>query len=700
MIASPEPAIGEPPPSEVRPPRTRPRRLSEWGPAAAVLLLGLLLSLAVFMAIRGRERAARRIEFERRAARVALAAQASFDVPLEVLCAIPSLFDASEDVTRAEFRAFVRHPLARYPWIYALEWIPRVPGMERAKFEAAAVADGLPGFHFKQDAPAGSPVRADERPEYFPLYYMEPPNAVALGIEETALGARKAALERARDLDTTVVTERLRLVQDDPSVGSVIAFHPVYRHGELPQTVTARRERLAGLAAVVFRIQPVVVAALGAEDLDQLDVVLADVDAEPETLLYESRRGARAARAAGTELVFEQRPTIGGRHWAIRVGDRAGWVEARSAGWIALGIGWLASAFAAAFVHAGLSVLRLRRQVRAAKRLGQYTLVEKLGEGGMGTVYRAHHALLRRPTAIKLLLPTRHDATALARFESEVQLTSSLTHPNTVVVYDYGRSPDGTFYYAMEYVDGITLQDLVDIDGPQLPARVVHVMLQICAALAEAHAIGLVHRDVKPANVMLCQRGGMADFVKVLDFGLAKDLSGGANSKLSQSTALLGTPLYIAPEVILGRPIDARLDIYALGGVAYFMLTGTPVFSGETLLDVCVQHLTAPPEAPSLRLGQDLPFALEALVVKCLAKEPAQRPGSVNELGAALRALAIPAWGTEEADRWWSEKGRAVAQRVQAARRTAEREPSGQTLEVEQSGRSPAVRTPTLREPS
>jgi serine/threonine-protein kinase len=682
-----------------RSPSLRRRRLVEWVPVVAVLLVGVGLSLAVFAVTRADERAARRAEFERRAAQVVLAEQASFDVPLEVLCSIPSLFDASEAVTRAEFRAFVLHALARYPWIYALEWIPRVSGSERANFEAAAVADGLAGFHFKQDSPPGPPVRADERSEYFPLYYQEPPNSVALGLEETALGVRKTALERARDLDETVVTERLKLVQDDPSVGSVIAFHPVYQHGTPPPSVEARRQSLRGFAAVVFRIKPVVTGALSASDLEQLDVVLVDVDSQPETVLYESRAGALGAQAGGAEATWEYRATLAGRHWAFRVGDRAGWVEPRPVGWIALGIGLLASVFAAAFVHAGLNVLRLRHQVRAVRRLGQYTLVEKLGEGGMGTVYRAHHALLRRPTAIKLLPPTRHDANALARFESEVQLTSSLTHPNTVVVYDYGRSPDGVFYYAMEYVDGITLQELVDVDGSQPPERVINILLQICAALAEAHSIGLVHRDVKPANIMLCARGGIADFVKVLDFGLAKDLSGGANSKLSQSTALLGTPLYVAPEVILGRPIDARLDLYALGAVAYFMLTGTPVFTGETLVDVCVQHLSAPPESMSERLGRHVPFALEALVMQCLAKEPSGRPSSADELAAALRAAGVSIWSEQETRRWWSERGELVVGRVSAARRVPEREPSGHTLEVEQRGRSPAPSVPTLRDP-
>jgi serine/threonine protein kinase/CHASE1-domain containing sensor protein len=675
-------------------PPTRPPRVVAWGLPLFVFVVGVLLSLAVLAGERSREVAERRTEFERRAAQVAMSAQVSFDVPLEVLRSLPALFASSNDVTRGEFRAFVNDALARYPWIYALEWIPRVPGSERAKFEAAAAADGLPGYHFKQDAPKGPPVIAEPRAEYFPIFYMEPPNEVALGLEETALQLRKEALERARDRGTTIVTERLKLVQDDPSVFSVIAFHPVYRLGERPATVAARRESLRGLAAVVFRMRPVVVNALRGIDLDALDVVLLDADAPRErALLYESRPGASSIDA-GERVTSEHFTNLAGRRWAIRISDRAGWVQAGDAGRLSLGVGLLSSVLAAAFAYAATALLRLRRQVGAAKQLGQYTLVEKLGEGGMGTVYRGHHALLRRPTAIKLLHPTAQvpgGATALARFEREVQLMSALTHPNTVVVYDYGHTPDGVFYYAMEYIDGITLEELVDADGAQPHERVVHILAQICAALAEAHAIGLVHRDIKPANVMLCNRGTLPDFVKVLDFGLVKELANDQNTKLSQSATLLGTPHYMAPEAILGRgPVDARADIYAVGGVAYFLLTGSLVFSGGTVVEVCAKHLTIPPEPPSERLGRPIPPALEALVLRCLEKDPDKRPESAEALLRELGALDLDGWDPDTARRWWQERGGSVDAHVKAARKGREAQPSGRALEVDPEGRGRA----------
>ena len=299
----------------------------------------------------------------------------------------------------------------------------------------------------------------------------------------------------------------------------------------------------------------------------------------------------------------------------------------------------------------------LHRQVREALQLGQYTLEQKIGEGGMGVVYRARHALLRRPTAIKLLRAERGPH-ALARFEREVQLTSCLTHPNTIAIYDYGHTPDGIFYYVMEHLDGFDLERIVRADGPMHPGRVVHVLRQAADALGEAHGLGLIHRDVKPGNLLLCQRGGRPDFVKVLDFGLVRDLeSKSAMPALSHSDALQGTPLYISPEQIRDPgALDVRTDIYSLGAVAYFLLTGQPVFEGKNIVEVCGHHLHTEPVRPSERAGRPLPVDLEALVLRCLAKDPAGRPRDVAELIHALDACEVPEWSDAEARRWWSDR--------------------------------------------
>ncbi len=234
----------------------------------------------------------------------------------------------------------------------------------------------------------------------------------------------------------------------------------------------------------------------------------------------------------------------------------------------------------------------------------------------MGIVYRASHAMLRRPTAIKLLPADRAGNETLARFEKEVQLTASLTHPNTVTIFDYGRTPDGIFYYAMELLDGATLADVVEVDGPQPAARVAQILGQAAGALAEAHAVKLIHRDVKPANIMLVEQGGKPDVAKVLDFGLVKELDATASPELTQIDAVTGTPQYMAPESIRAPDeVDARSDIYALGAVGYFLLTGEHVFTADTVVEVCAKHLNDEPVAPSERLGAAVPADLETLIL-------------------------------------------------------------------------------------
>jgi len=302
----------------------------------------------------------------------------------------------------------------------------------------------------------------------------------------------------------------------------------------------------------------------------------------------------------------------------------------------------------------------LRTRVREARQLGQYTLEEKLGEGGMGRVFRARHAMLRRPTAVKLLPPEKVDVRHLERFEREVQLTAELTHPNTISIYDYGRTPDGIFYYAMEFLDGVNLEDLIKEHGPLPAERVVHVLRQVCGALAEAHDVGLIHRDVKPANVFLTQRGGEYDVVKVIDFGLVKDLHSADSSNTADGDDVLtGTPLYMAPEAIKSRDgVDERTDIYAVGAVGYFLLTGEPVFGGETVVEVCAAHLHEPPIPPGDRVPGGVPKDLQAVVLACLAKDPDERPADARRLRRDLDACAdAGAWGTDQAQRWW--EGRA-----------------------------------------
>jgi serine/threonine-protein kinase len=331
-------------------------------------------------------------------------------------------------------------------------------------------------------------------------------------------------------------------------------------------------------------------------------------------------------------------------------------------------------------IAAGFSqvIYGLRKAVNDIKKLGQYTLEHKLGEGGMGVVYRASHAMLRRPTAIKLLLPDRAGKDAIARFEREVRMTAMLTHPNTVIVFDYGRTTDGVFYYAMELLDGVTLDQMIDVDGPQPPERVIHLLEQAAGSLAEAHDAGLIHRDVKPGNILVVDRGGTPDVVKVVDFGLVKDIRGDSNRDatsepaLTKADALTGTPLYIAPESLTApESVDARADLYALGAVGYWLLTGTHVFDGNSVIEVCAHHLNTVPEPPSKRVKASIPADLEQLILACLAKRPEDRPASAHVFLDRLRACASAGvWTHERAREWWSLHRDQLRPRAEDTKRT------------------------------
>ena len=316
-----------------------------------------------------------------------------------------------------------------------------------------------------------------------------------------------------------------------------------------------------------------------------------------------------------------------------------------------------------------LFIRRLQNRIEEVKKLGQYTLEEKIGEGGMGAVYKASHAMLKRPTAIKILKPDALNPESLARFEREVQLTSRLTHPNTIEIYDYGKTPDGIFYYAMEYLPGLTLTRLIELEVAVSPARVVHILKQICLSLKEAHGIGLIHRDIKPLNVILCERGGRYDWVKLLDFGLVKDMGNLDDVQLTADLEITGTPSYIAPER-LADPlnIDARSDIYSLGAVGFNLLTGEDVFQGTTAVEICYHVMKTPPPRPSERIGP-VPETLDQLILDCLAKAPDERPGSVDVIIEVLDGIGNAGrWSQADAMVWWTEN----ADRIQGPGRAAQ----------------------------
>ncbi|MFO0845149.1 MAG: serine/threonine-protein kinase [Gemmataceae bacterium] len=317
---------------------------------------------------------------------------------------------------------------------------------------------------------------------------------------------------------------------------------------------------------------------------------------------------------------------------------------------ILMGTAWAIAVFGAYRIQS------LQQEAFQARQLGQYRLGGRLGSGGMGEVYAAEHVLLRRRCAIKLIREDQtRDPSTLARFEREVQAMATLTHWNTVEVYDFGRSDDGAFYYVMEYLDGLNLDALVARHGPLPAGRAIHFLRQVCEALREAHGVGLMHRDIKPSNVMACKRGGVFDVTKLLDFGLVQQMKPSAESlKLTVAGVVLGSPPYMSPEQAMGRrDVDARSDIYSLGGVGYYLLTGQPPFPRETAMEMMLAHAYEAPSPPS-RLRPDLPDDVQAVILRCLSKKPEDRYASVEELRRALDACAdADAWGDELAAVWW-----------------------------------------------
>jgi eukaryotic-like serine/threonine-protein kinase len=323
-----------------------------------------------------------------------------------------------------------------------------------------------------------------------------------------------------------------------------------------------------------------------------------------------------------------------------------------------------ASLFIPDFVCAAWAIVLSRfiygigRDLGKARRMGYYELIEPLGRGGMGEVWRAKHRMLARPAAIKLISPEAAGvrggvtSTVIRRFEQEAQLTATLQSQHTIQLYDFGVTDDGEFYYVMEYLNGLDLETLIEKYGPVPAERAVHFMLQISDSLQEAHQIGLVHRDIKPANIFTSIHGVQHDFIKVLDFGLAKLSEPQASMTMSDSAT--GTPAFMAPEAALGETVDARADLYALGAVGYWLLTGHLVFEGETPYATVLDHIRKAPVPPSRRTELPIPESLERIIMRCLEKDPAKRPASARELAQMLREVDLESkWDESRGERWW-----------------------------------------------
>jgi serine/threonine-protein kinase len=636
------------------------------------------LSLGLGAYVLEREEAAARVAFTERAQRLQSAIAERLTGPQEDLSALSRFLEISSQPTRRQFQLLTDPMLQRHRLVYAFEWLPVVRQSERSLYETEARNAGLTDYRF-WDAGSDGPREAGPRPTYVPIHYMEPPNASALGFDISANPLRWATAEQARDEGRMTASRPFTLIEDaekTDAVPVVALYFPLYREGD-PGSEAARRETLIGFAMAIFRVAPLVERAVSAADASSLGLVLRDLESSDVPLLAERPYNAGLMpRRPGLQADFPV--PFSYRQWTLAVFALPGtYVPGLRAPIAFAAAGLAATALVLVLATSLRTILRLRRQV---EKVGPYRLIARLGNGAMGVVWEARHALLRRPTAVKLLAPGTGGERALARFEREVQLTASLTHPSTIAIYDYGRTGEGVFYYAMELVRGINLLQLVELDGPLPAGRVVHLLRQACGALSEAHAAGLIHRDIKPANLMICVCGGIPDFLKILDFGLVKDIgsverlreeaAAEADAALSQDGSFLGTPLYMAPEG-MNNPaqVDARADLFALGAVGYFLLTGGPPFPGRTAIEVFRLERQGPPPPLSRAAPHPVPSSLAEVIGRCLSFRRDDRPGSAGELDAMLGACDVEStWTTAGARAWWETKGAEALAAVRAQR--------------------------------
>lgn len=621
----------------------------------AVTAAGLALSWALFDVVRRAAQHAARLRFEQAATQIEADLETSFDLSLEHLRSISAFFAASDEINREDFRRYVSPALDRNPSLYVSSFLPRVPESGRATFEIAARAQGYEGYEIRSVDAEGNEVALERREYYFPVLYDEPAVPAVSGVDLGSHPARALYIERACATTDPVVTPPQSLIEDPEDVLSVSAYISVRFPG------TSLDDPCDGVAVVILRIRPLVENALGSKRLDAIQLVLTDVDADRDRqLVHKNFPGdAEGVHRSGWPTT-EREIRFADQAWTMTVAPSEGseFAPAPPPYWL-LGAGGLLSLLAAYSLSATIAIEGLRKQVDEALQLGQYQLGEKIGEGGMGEVYRASHSMLARPTAVKLLKAQQSSPLSLARFEREVQLSSQLTHPNTIQIYDFGRTESGVFYYAMEHLDGVNLADLIKSDGPLPPGRVVSILLQVCGSLGEAHGAGLIHRDIKPANIMITCRGGLPDFTKVLDFGLAKEAESKEAPTVTVGEAIAGTPLYFSPEATHGsNDLDQRSDIYSLGVVAYEMLAGRPPFEGDSAIDICLKHASTPPPRLSDISQQPVPAEMEAVVMRCLEKRPADRPQSVDELSQRLDEVGrtLTGWTREDAKSWWAKR--------------------------------------------
>jgi len=643
--------------------------------ALATFVAAAAITTILWLYARDKERDRRQLAFEVQVNSLADEIEFRVNSSVDVVRSAASLIAVSEAVSREEFRIFAQPILERHPHIVAVQWMPLVRDAEREALEARVRAEGFRTFRF-QERERGSVemVAAGRRADYLPLLYMEPLISAILGfdIAVAAFPTSEDAAVRARSSGHSTVSKPLDFAVAEGAGPDVIYFKPVLR--PLPpapgQEVLASRSApsdrgvFIGVAAVILRPNEVVKSVVADGESEGIRIELVDETDPGERIVLSGGTEPEASATVGS--AWSRSIEFGGRLWTVHTTPLPGTVWVRGGGvkavlLVGLGISTLLALGSATIFQ----VTRLRKRMGEALELGQYSLGRLLGRGGMGVVYEAQHRLLARGAAIKLIRPealTESDGstaaiqTAVARFEREARATAQLRSPNTIDIYDFGRTEGGELYYVMELLDGLDLSSLVERFGPVEQGRAIFLLRQVCHSLAEAHADGLVHRDIKPQNIYLCRRGLDYDVAKVLDFGLIRRFHGTTEEEqLTQTHMAVGTPAFIAPEMATGEPdVDARADIYSLGCVAYWLLAGRLVFEGKTASEVLTKHIRDVPVPPSAVTELEVSADLERVVLACLEKDPKDRPPTAHEVSMQLAACASAGdWDSERARRWW-----------------------------------------------
>ena len=613
----------------------------------SALGLSLLATVAFSFASVRKQRAMALADFEDRSRALAAHVEQGFRAPLEALYGVHALGSAWPDVDQPSFERFSRRWIERYPSLAALELFDVVTAAERADFERRQSARAGKSFSIREPAADGSMVVSPARERHVVLTRLLPFQTPLHGLDIAFDPLRREQMRQATLAGKAVATGKFRLVEDPPGVFSVAVYDPLFWSEHPPDNAAEREQELRGFAVALFRLEPLMQAALSGAALGPASVGLLDADAREDKVLF-----GDAAAAERGDFLFRHELDFAGRRWAL-VTSRAA-PEALPRALPSLLIGCAGSLLLTLAAALWTSLGKSRQRFQAMQALGPYTLLREIGSGGMGRVFEAQHRLLRRRAAIKVVAQEGSSEEQLRRFDLEAKTTSELRHPNTVVVFDYGRTRAGDFYYAMEYVDGIDLERLVQRYGAQPAARVRHLLVQVCGALAEAHSLGLVHRDVKPANLMVGVSGGIFDFVKVLDFGLVR-VTRGVEAGKSGPGMLLGTPRYMAPECFATSQAGPRADLYALGCVAYFLLAGVEPFVAKTDAGIASLHLTQPPAPLRGRGRGDVTPELERVIMRCLAKSPEERYASAAQLLRVLSELSLPPWTQADAAAFWAD---------------------------------------------